>query len=48
MVSRNGGPVRPNRLRVTHVYRRENGQWKIVHRHGDGLEADRIDLPAVP
>jgi ketosteroid isomerase-like protein len=39
-VSRDGGPVRPNRLRVTHVYRRENGQWKIVHRHGDGLEAD--------
>ena len=22
-------------LRVTHVYRRENGQWRIVHRHGD-------------
>jgi ketosteroid isomerase-like protein len=38
-VSRDGGPVRPNRLRVTHVYRRENGEWKIVHRHGDGLEA---------
>jgi ketosteroid isomerase-like protein len=34
------GPVRPNRLRVTHVYRRENGEWKIVHRHGDGLSVD--------
>jgi len=22
------------------VYRRENGEWKIVHRHGDGLESD--------
>jgi len=22
-------------LRVTHVYRREAGQWRIVHRHGD-------------
>ena len=22
-------------LRVTHVYRREHGQWRIVHRHGD-------------
>jgi ketosteroid isomerase-like protein len=22
-------------LRVTHVYRREDGAWKIVHRHGD-------------
>ncbi len=22
-------------LRVTHVYRREDGVWKVVHRHGD-------------
>lgn len=22
-------------LRVTHVYRREDGEWRIVHRHGD-------------
>ena len=22
-------------LRVTHIYRREDGEWKIVHRHGD-------------
>jgi ketosteroid isomerase-like protein len=22
-------------LRVTHVYRREGGVWRIVHRHGD-------------
>lgn len=32
-----GGPVEPHRLRVTHAYRRENGVWKIVHRHGDEL-----------
>ena len=38
-VSRDGGEMRTNRLRVTHVYRRENGEWKIVHRHGDGLES---------
>jgi len=25
--SRNGGPVTPNTLRVTHVFRRENGEW---------------------
>jgi hypothetical protein len=37
-VSFDGGPVRYVRLRVTHVYRREDGAWKIVHRHGDGLE----------
>jgi ketosteroid isomerase-like protein len=40
-VSRDGGPVMPNTLRVTHVYRRENGEWKIVHRHGDGLPSDQ-------
>lgn len=44
VVAREGGPVRPNRLRVTHVYRRENGEWKIVHRHGDGMEADNPAL----
>ena len=22
-------------LRVTHIYRREDGCWRIVHRHGD-------------
>jgi ketosteroid isomerase-like protein len=37
-------PVRPYRLRVTHAYRREKGEWKIVHRHGDGLEGDQIDV----
>jgi ketosteroid isomerase-like protein len=34
-VSFDGGPVDRIRLRVTHVYRRENGEWRIVHRHGD-------------
>jgi len=36
-----GGPIAPNVLRVTHVYRRENGEWKIVHRHGDHLPIDQ-------
>ena len=36
-----GGPVAPNTLRVTHVYRREDGEWKIVHRHGDHPRADQ-------
>jgi ketosteroid isomerase-like protein len=40
LVSRDDGPVKSNRLRVTHVYRRENGEWKIVHRHGDGLGSE--------
>lgn len=32
-------------LRVTHVYRREDGVWRIVHRHADfppGAESDEL------
>lgn len=29
------GRPRTYTLRVTHVYRREDGDWRIVHRHGD-------------
>ncbi len=28
-------------LRATHVYRREDGEWKIVHRHGDYPPVDK-------
>jgi ketosteroid isomerase-like protein len=34
-LSTDGDPVKPSTLRVTHIYRREAGEWKIVHRHGD-------------
>lgn len=30
-----GRPPVAYTLRVTHIYRRENGDWRIVHRHGD-------------
>ena len=30
-----GRPVAPVTVRVTHIYRREQGEWKIVHRHAD-------------
>jgi ketosteroid isomerase-like protein len=33
-VSINGTPTTYT-LRATHVYRREDGEWKIVHRHAD-------------
>ena len=35
----NGEP-RAYTLRVTQVYRREHGQWKVAHRHGDMLSSE--------
>ena len=29
------------RLRVTQIYRREDGEWHLVHRHGDFAPADQ-------
>jgi ketosteroid isomerase-like protein len=43
-VSINGVPVEPYTLRVTHVYRREEGEWRIVHRHGDAPPVERRPL----
>jgi ketosteroid isomerase-like protein len=40
-----GAPLAPYTLRVTHTYRRENGEWKIVHRHADALSAHQSPLP---
>lgn len=39
--SMDGIPAEPYTLRVTHVYRREEGEWKIVHRHGDRPPIDK-------
>jgi ketosteroid isomerase-like protein len=37
--SLNGTP-RVYALRVTTIFRREDGQWRIVHRHGDSHTSD--------
>ena len=37
MVSVDEGPMEPANLRVTHIYRRENGDWRLVHRHADNF-----------
>jgi ketosteroid isomerase-like protein len=36
----NGAEAEPYVLRVTTIFRREDGEWKVVHRHGDALAAD--------
>jgi ketosteroid isomerase-like protein len=36
-----GGPVRSLTNRATHVYRCEDGQWRIVHRHSDQPPIDQ-------
>jgi ketosteroid isomerase-like protein len=39
------GRVEPITVRVTHVYRREDGEWRIVHRHGDLAPIDESPAP---
>lgn len=35
-----GATPEPYVLRVTTIFRREDGEWKVVHRHGDALAQD--------
>ena len=40
-VALDGALVTRQRLRVTQIYRREDGHWRLVHRHGDFAPADQ-------
>jgi ketosteroid isomerase-like protein len=46
-VSWDGVPIEPYTLRVTHAYRREQGEWKIVHRHADRTPINQSSPTAV-
>jgi len=35
------GPI-PLTVRVTHIFRREDGAWKLMHRHGDQVAQQTI------
>lgn len=35
-----GGEPRPWTIRVTQIYRLEDGEWRLVHRHGDFAPID--------
>jgi ketosteroid isomerase-like protein len=37
------GEIEEMSLRATTIYRREEGAWRVIHRHGDGLMNVEID-----
>jgi len=41
-----GGEPERYTLRVTTIFRRENGEWKVVHRHGDPNDVAARDMLA--
>jgi hypothetical protein len=42
-----GGPFKPQfDVRVTEIYRREDGIWRLIHRHGDRHQPPAAASPA--
>jgi ketosteroid isomerase-like protein len=41
------GEPRTYTLRVTQVYRREDGEWRLAHRHGDELTGNQKRLSSM-
>ncbi len=42
IVSMDGRPLTRYTLRITHVYRREGGEWKVVHEHSNFEPTDPV------
>jgi ketosteroid isomerase-like protein len=36
-----GDKASPMSIRVTHIYRKESGDWRLIHRHGDFAPIDQ-------
>ena len=45
-VSVEGGPTRDMVIRVTHIYRRIDDEWKLMHRHADFPPPDQRNTSA--
>lgn len=46
VAARRDAPPVTYALRVTTVFRREDGEWKVVHRHGDRYDESSRAVPA--
>ena len=47
VVSIDGATPELSTIRVTHVFRIEDGKWRLVHRHGDFTAGDDASIPGV-